>query len=273
MRARDLAFTVKRGVAFGVRDHAPVPRPPSVVRTGQAPTASVYAISRRRNEPTLRRLMDDAQRHGWPAHVWALDGTDGGLGPVVRGTGSGDKFTLLQRLLDEHPPREGDHVVIADDDVTVVHGDLSLLLRYQRAAGLDLAQPAHARFHNVSHGTTVRRVLTLVRHTTFVEIGPLFVIAPHARPKILPFPADAGMGWVLNISWVARARTDLVLGVVDGVLMEHHGKIAVEYDDQRDALEAGLAAALAAAGYSDLTDAQRRLGSWYRWQRTAPWVR
>lgn len=118
----------------------------------------------------------------------------------------------------------GDWLLLVDDDVQLVPRFLDRLLGLAVAAGLDLAQPAHRRHGHAAWPVTRREPGLLWRTTTFVEIGPVTLLSRRAADELLPFPADAGMGWGLDAHWAAvAAEHGWRLAIVDGLPVTHRG--------------------------------------------------
>ncbi|MDT7537965.1 MAG: hypothetical protein QOI82_1550 [Actinomycetota bacterium] len=204
--------------------------------------------------------------------LWGLDGEHPDLATVTVGTGPGKKFELLNRILDGKPPKPGHDIVVTDDDVTLSPGGLRALLALGHRAGFGLFQPAHGRHSTASHAITRRRHGALARETTFVEIGPVFVVAPSATQLLLPFPADAGMGWGLELQWRALRDRGLRMGIVDAVRVNHPDTPGSTYDDGVEAREkARERALLDELGLAKIAEAQQLIGTWWPWQPKPPW--
>ncbi len=179
----------------------------------------------------------------------------------------------LQTLLADAAPDPAAWLVIFDDDVTFVHPHRSRIIDYAAEAHLDLAMPAHwpSSPHTFNH--TVLRPASTVRRVRFVEVGPLLLVSPDARQSILPFPADAQMGWGLDVHWATlAARGKITLGVIDTTPVIHHGPVGAAYP--RGGEEQVLNHYLREAG---IGSAYELVGSltprWHAWQRTPPWTR
>ena len=229
-------------------DWRPAPKAPS-------PPHTVYAVYRHENARTMAELLAGATA----AHLWALDEPAPSLSGFTRGQGPGGKFDLLNQLLEAHPAAPHHYVVISDDDYVFTRRHLADLVGYQAAYGFGLAQPAHSMdSRNDHHITKVRPRLT-ARRTRFVEIGPVFSVAPDAV-GVLPFPGDAGMGWGMEATWATTPG--LTLGIIDSVTVRHPGRIGVAYD-MAEASE-GHERRLAAAGIEHLTDIMRTEASFWR---------
>jgi hypothetical protein len=182
---------------------APVPKTAARLR--------MYVIERERNRINVDLFASQADY----VHRWPLDEKPG------------LKFELLAEMMVEHAPQPGEWVVIADDDVRIIRGDLRRLVSISNALGFDLAQPGVDRRSFHTWGITVSRPLTRARLTSFVEIGPLFVIAPDAVERATAEFASFRMGFGLEELWHALG---LRLGVVDEVRVWHLQAIGQGYD-------------------------------------------
>jgi len=159
---------------------------------------------------------------------------------------------------------------VCDDDLVFTRGDVVDFVRLCKRAGLDLAQPAHSAGSSCFHAITGARVLSVARMTTFVEIGPVFVVAPEWHSRVLPFPDERGMGWGLELAWRRLGDEGCRLGIVDSVTVKHEGKIGAGYNmalyKQRAKHE------LAAIGATDWVELQHTIAIWRPWQKTPPWT-
>jgi GT2 family glycosyltransferase len=140
----------------------------------------------------------------------------------------------------------GDWLLLVDDDVQLVPRFLDRLLGLAVAARLDLAQPAHRRHGHAAWEVTRREPGLLWRETTFVEIGPVTLLSRRAADVLLPFPADAGMGWGLDAHWAAvAAEHGWRMAIVDGLPVTHRAAppaTAYRRDDAVAAAQRMLAA-------------------------------
>lgn len=133
----------------------------------------------------------------------------------------------------------GDWLLLVDDDVQLVPRFLDRLLGLAVAAGLDLAQPAHRRHGHAAWEVTRREPGALWRETTFVEIGPVTLLSRRAADELLPFPADAGMGWGLDAHWAAvAAERGWRMAIVDGLPVSHRAAPPATAYRRDDAVEA-----------------------------------
>jgi hypothetical protein len=176
---------------------------------------------------------------------------------------------LLNRLLATSPIPPDAWVVVADDDVVFTRGNLGDLLDIGEAAGFGLVQPAHSLASICTHQFVVARPLVRAGSVGFVEIGPLFAIAPAGQGRLLPFPEDLGMGWGTEVLWHGLHRGGMRMGVVDAVRIVHCGPVAAGYSaEDADIVSNRM---LAAHGFVSMFDLMTRHGRWWRWQRKPPW--
>jgi hypothetical protein len=161
---------------------------------------------------------------------------DFAIAPPVDGRG---KFENLNALLAGHPAAEHDWLLVVDDDVVLPRDFLDLLLFCAERFELRLAQPAHRRRSHAAWGVTRRQPDSVVRETSFVEIGPVTAFHRDTFAELLPFP-DLRMGWGLDLHWAALARErGWRMGVVDAVPIAHRASPAAEaYDRDRAVAEA-----------------------------------
>jgi hypothetical protein len=233
------------------------------------PQASLYCVYRQRNAPILERLLAPAIDAGWPVALWALDEPHVSLIELTAGSGPGTKFELVNRLLNHRPPGSNDHVVVSDDDAIFVRGSLVSFVA-AATAGLDLAQPAHVLWSNISHRITWMRPFSTARLTTFVEIGPIFTVAPAWRDRVVPFPEDVGMGWGLELQWMDLRQDGCRLGIVDSTPIRHLSRFATAYaPDEEIAKLTRLLEERNAPGWRGL---RRTLSTWRPWQSQPPWL-
>jgi hypothetical protein len=228
----------------------------------------LVAIYRSDNSATMLRLVKQTRDVGIVPLLWALDRATDALGSWTVGEGPGPKFDLLNNLLEP-----GDHsgiVIVADDDVRFATKGVARLLNIVDRARLDLAQPAHSRRSHATHQITRRVASSRVRLTTFVEIGPLFVVSERAAPRLLPFPEGLGMGWGLEARWAREARQGIRLAIVDQIPMRHLFPPYVRYDTtaEMDQLEGQLKA----IGADSIDELHVELDRWSWWQREPPWI-
>ena len=237
------------------------------------PLTSLIGVYRRRNAPYVAALVGVALAQRWPTAWWALDAVEPELADVTVGAGPGMRLALLNELT-QHVPHEG-YVVVSDDDVVFTRESIPALVALCEQAQLDLAQPArsddNARFEfNVAHAITRARRLSRVRLTTFVETGPLIVVGPRWRDRILPFPEERGMGWGVELDWHELWKGGCLLGIVDDVRVMHAGEPGSDYDAGLEATR--IHEELTRRRYEGWKHVQRTVGVWRPWMKTPPWL-
>jgi hypothetical protein len=232
--------------------------------------ALLVGVYRADNAAHVSRLIRPALQHGWPTAWWALDRITPDLRDVTVGEGKGEKLPLLNAVL-QRAGISARWTVVSDDDVRFRRSDVVGLVGFCQRAALDLAQPARARGTQRSHDITTAIPLVRARRTTFVESGPLFVVGPGWRDRLLPFPVERGMGWGLELDWFDFAERGCALGVVDACLIEHMGSVGEDYDTTE--IRGRLEAELAERGAESWAPFQRTVAAWRPWQRRPPWRR
>jgi GT2 family glycosyltransferase len=178
--------------------------------------------------------------------------------------GSAGKFENLNRLLERHPPEGYDWLLVLDDDVELPRGFLDSFLFLCERFGLVLAQPSHRLHSHAAWSVTRRRAGSVVRETSFVEIGPVTAFARSTFGVLLPFP-ELRMGWGLDVHWAAVARErGWRCGVVDAVSIRHiAAPAATSYPRLQAVAEAR--AFLAERPYLPAAEADRTLTTHRRW--------
>ncbi len=155
----------------------------------------------------------------------------------VSSPGDRGKFENLNLLLDSHSVDGYDWLLVVDDDIVLPRGFLNRFLLLAERFDLDLAQPAHRRASHAAWQVTRRRRHSLVRETSFVEIGPVTAFARSTFSTLLPFP-DLRMGWGLDMHWAALAREHgWRCGVLDAVPIRHGAAPAASAYSREQALE------------------------------------
>jgi hypothetical protein len=129
------------------------------------------------------------------------------------------------RLLELAPPGPARWTLTVDSDVAFTPRWLDRFIAVCEHFDLALAQPANTRRSYESYDLTRRSPASLVRETRFVEIGPVAAIREDAARELLPFPADAGMGWGVDLHWShVAAEHGWRMGIVDAVPIRHEDK-------------------------------------------------
>jgi hypothetical protein len=250
---RHLLRRARRGAA-GVVEHFAPSRLVPLRATSEPASVAFLSVYRYGNLPVLRRLLDQLPA-GAEIRLWALDRVHEDVADLTVGSGPGGRLDLLNILASELTAAP-EMLVIADDDVEIVMGDLRRLVRAGSALGFDLFQGSHAAGSASAFAVTRTRPLSFARETSFVEQGPLLLLSARAQRALLPFPADLGMGWGIELRWWRAARElGLRLGVVDAVSMRHFRGAGRTYDTAPE--RARLRRELDLAGVGELHEVQR----------------
>jgi hypothetical protein len=234
---------------------------------GKQVSGTFVAVYRHRNGETLSALVRSCASFSYDVRLWALDEVHDDLKAWTTGSGPGAKYELINRLVEG--VNESHYVIVADDDIVIARGDIQKLIGIGRRAHLDLFQASHAWGSFNTYPITSRRFLSVARETTFVEIGPLFVVAPEWRGRFLPFPDDIGMGWGLEIFWYEIQRQGCRFGVVDAVSLLHLQAPGGTYAS--DGAEQLRLERAMDENQMSLEEIQRGLKVWWRWQHSPPW--
>ena len=187
------------------------------------------------------------------------------------------KFENLNRMLaerageigragEEGEPTIPDHdwLLLIDDDILLPRGFLDRFLFLAERFSLDLAQPAHRMRSHAAWSVTRRRPFSVVRETSFVEIGPVTAFSRRTFSALLPFP-PLRMGWGLDAHWAALAREhEWRCGVLDAVSIRHRAAPAASAYSREAAL-AEARAFLAERPYLPAGEIQRTLNSHRHW--------
>jgi GT2 family glycosyltransferase len=178
--------------------------------------------------------------------------------------GAAGKFENLNGLLAEHRADGHDWLLVVDDDVELPRGFLDRFLFLCERFDLTLAQPAHRLDSHAAWQVTRRVPGSVVRETSFVEIGPVTAFARASFQELLPFPA-LRMGWGLDVHWAAVARErGWRCGITDAVAIRHRQAPAgAAY--ARDQAIAEASAFLAGRPHISADEAERTLATHARW--------
>jgi GT2 family glycosyltransferase len=156
------------------------------------------------------------------------------------------------------PIPDHDWLLLVDDDILLPRGFLDHFLFLAERFALDLAQPAHRLSSHAAWSLTRRRAFSVVRETSFVEIGPVTAFSHRTFSTLLPFPA-LRMGWGLDAHWAALAREHhWRCGVLDAVSIRHRAAPAASAYSREAAL-AEARAFLAERPYLSADESQRTL--------------
>ncbi len=159
---------------------------------------------------------------------------EGSRHEIVRSiTSMGDrgKFANIDVAIEEAPePLSGfDWLIVTDDDISFAPGFLDDMIALATEADLSISQPAHAFESHASYTITKRRWNSLVRRTTFVEIGPLTLFRADAFETFIPFPASRWC-YGIDLLWTELAeKKGMRMGIIDGTAIRHLRPVAGSY--------------------------------------------
>ncbi|HEY4278337.1 MAG TPA: hypothetical protein VGM91_08970 [Conexibacter sp.] len=179
--------------------------------------------------------------------------------------GGRGKFENLNALLEANDNAAGrDWLIALDDDVELPRGFLDRFLFLVERFDLRLAQPAHRRRSHAAWRVTRRQSETVVRETSFVEIGPVSAFHSSTFETLLPFP-PLRTGWGLDSHWSALARErGWRIGVIDAVPIRHISRAIADDYRHADAMSEARQF-LAQRPYVTAVEAQRTLAAHRRW--------
>jgi GT2 family glycosyltransferase len=157
-----------------------------------------------------------------------------------------------------------DWLLVIDDDVELPHDFLDRFLFLAERFSLDLAQPAHQLNSHAAWLVTRRHPGSVVRETSFVEIGPVTAFARSTFSTLLPFPS-LRMGWGLDLHWAALAREHAWrCGVIDATAIGHRVAPAANAYS-REVAVAEARAFLSEHPYLRANEAQHTLATHRHW--------
>jgi GT2 family glycosyltransferase len=221
-------------------------------RTPPTRRVLVLGIARLEHRDLALRIQTELRRSRHDVELRTSD-------PAGRG-----KFQNLNLLLEQHPPRDHDWLLVVDDDIELPPHFLDRFLFLAERYSLDLAQPAHRLASHAAWQVTRRRPASVVRDTRFVEIGPLTAFSRSTFSTLLPFP-DLRMGWGLDLHWAALARQhSFRCGVVDATPILHSAAPTASAYSREQALSEARSF-LAHRPYLRAAEAQETLATHRRW--------
>jgi hypothetical protein len=231
--------------------------------------ALLLCVYRAKNARFVTALAAQARQLGIEMRLWALDSVAPALAEWTYGAGPGPRMELLNRLWSGAAGPCWDRVAICDDDFVFTRGDLASLLDGCEVCGFDIAQPAHAVGSYAGRHFPRSRVFTIARLTSWVDVGPMFIVSGAWLKRVLPFPEQAGMGWGLGLIWGQLRHEGCRLGIVDGICVRHLFPPRLEYDNTPESTR--VAGILRSLNLESTTQAQRCLSAWKFWQPGPPW--
>ena len=224
-------------------------------------------VYRVKNVAQVRDLLQQVGP-GTDVRLWALDEVADDLAGLTLGCGPGGRFDNLNLLYEARPVAEGSWLVVADDDVGFVRGDVTELIQAMMKAGLSLAQPGQSLLGWWTQPLSLSRPFVMATDTNHVEIGPLFAADPQFSKVIVPFPRNAGMGWGVEADWYRLKSDRYRIGVIDRCRVLHLSP-AHSYPVGPEAER--MAERLAAANVTSIWQLRSCNRRWWRWQPTPPW--
>jgi hypothetical protein len=233
-----------------------------------APTILFLLVYRRRNivfvELLLRQLGPNAD-----VRLWALDEVAPDLASQTYGCGPGVRFSHLNFLYKIRPVEQGSWLVIADDDIVFVKGDLFKTIGLMKDAGFSLAQPGQSLLGWWTNLFNVSRPFVIARDTNFVEQGPLVVADSSFLKLMLPLPEGADMGWGIEAEWNRIKEGRFRIGIIDECRIVHWRENAQSYPAGPEMEK--LKERLTAAGISSFYQLLHVNMRWWKWQRRPHW--
>ncbi|HEY3021978.1 MAG TPA: glycosyltransferase family 2 protein [Solirubrobacteraceae bacterium] len=180
-------------------------------------------------------IVREANASAWRAAERELRASSHAVTIATAPPGDRGKFENLNALLAAQTLSRYDWVLVVDDDVALPAGFLDAFVALAERFELKLAQPAHRLASHAAWPVTRRRPASLVRETSFVEIGPVTAFHRDAFGVLLPFP-PLRMGWGLDVHWSALARErGWRIGVVDATPIGHVAAPAASAYSRADA--------------------------------------
>jgi hypothetical protein len=201
--------------------------------------------------------------------LWALDEVAPDLADRTIGCGPGGRFVHLNRLYGARPVADGSWLVVADDDVLFVRGDLDRTIQLMKQAGFSLAQPGQSILGWWTTLFVLGRPFVVASDTDIVEIGPLFVADPTFAKEILPFPDQNGMGWGMEAEWYRIKEGRYRIGIIDSCRVVHLIRSARQYAVGPEMKQ--MHERLASCHVDSMWDLRTRNRRWWTWQNEPPW--
>ena len=257
LRSRARATALRKSAARGVR-------PPNEA----FPPTVVLMVYRARNVPLVQMLLSQIDSRA-DVRLWALDAIAPELADLTLGSGPGVRFSHLNHLYSSRPIPEGSWVILADDDVFFVQGDLEKMIDMMKRADLSLAQPGQSMLGWWNFFFTVSRPFLHARDANYVEQGPLIVADPSFAKLILPFPENEDMGWGIEAQWYRIKDKRFRIGIIDSCRVIHQDRAARSY--QAAPQMRRMQERLLNSGMHSIWQLQSVNARWWRWQSAPSW--
>lgn len=140
------------------------------------------------------------------------------------------KFDNINDAISNHELSRYDWLIVIDDDIEFSADFLDLFIYFAFRNHLKLAMPAHRFLSYTSFRVTERHWSSLVRETSFVEIGPVSLLHRDTFSDLLPSPS-LRWSWGLDVFWSHMARKrNWNIGVVDATPIRHTRPVGSSYD-------------------------------------------
>jgi len=232
------------------------------------PPVLLLMVYRTKNAPMVEAFLRQVDPNA-DVRLWALDEIAPELALHTIGSGPGTRFNNFNKLYNAKPIEEGSWVVLADDDVLFVRGDLTRTIGIMKEAGLSLAQPTQSILGWWTFPFNVARPFLVARDSNYVEQGPLLVIDPSFAELILPLPDTNDMGWGIEADWYRAKEGRYRIGLIDDCRVLHYARAGSTYSYGPETRN--MDERLRKAGVDSLLQLQSVNGYWWKWQRTPSW--
>jgi hypothetical protein len=172
------------------------------------------------------------------------------------------KLENINILLARYDLSTFDWIWLVDDDVALPRDYTDIFTALAEMAELKICGPAQRAKSHASYFMTRRRYDSLVRETSFVEVGPITAFRREAFAEVFPLP-NLRYGWGLDLTWPMLARRrGWRIGIVDAVPIEHLNPVAATYDSSAAVAEAR--AYMEEKGFISREEAWKTLRTWWR---------
>ena len=255
---------VKSRVDRGVRSVTKIlPRWPVPALDASVVALCVY---RSRNSGHVAQMIAQLPESA-ELRLHALDRVPMELADRTLSSGPGERTPLLQSLIEAQPLPDDAWVVIFDDDAEFARPGRTPFLDIAAASGFDISGPAIDVGQHRTYTFTLVGRLSIARTVKMVEVGPVVAFSPKGFAGVSPLPADAGMGWGLDVRW--SQLPDLRRGYVDATPIRHFGAVAAGYAKEPEM--ARLQRELSRSGITSMSELSGTVQTWRPWAPQPPW--
>lgn len=208
----------------------------------RAKIARIKRSDRFRHAPRRRILMVGVQsdrRPGALRKIFArMASTRHEIVTDLKGVEGKGKLPNVNELLARHDLASFDWVFMVDDDVSIPRDFTDIFIELAELADFKICGPAQRAKSYASYFMTRRRYDSMVRETTYVEVGPITAFHRDSYADIFPLP-NLRYGWGVDLTWVGLAhQRGWKIGIVDTVSIGHLNPIAASYDVSKAVAEA-----------------------------------